>query len=452
MYFFRNLSLSLLLISTLIIGAINVQAAVLKGEYYWCNYFADNDTEFGEVTFDGNGTATSQGLQTSQGNLSNEQATYTIESDGSVSIDDNKGMVSSDGNFLFLVDTVGIAGVDIFVKKSTGLSNSILNGEYYVIDYFADNYTDFGEVNFDGVGGFTYVQLETSDGSPLNSGSGTYTVASDGQITMGNNRGMVSSDGKIAFTVDFSEIPGLVILVKKSTGLSNSILNIDYHSLNHFSNDFASFGEANFDGNGTITYQQLQSTSGSLDSGSGTYAVSSDGQITIDHNRGMVNTDGRFIFLVDLGSNPGIEIFAKKLAANSNSPDCSDIAGDWDGNWSETSCDNASYSGTWSGTVSSDCSFTGTDNWDTVSGTIDPSTLMLTATGISKDGCGTISVSGTFVSDSVSGGYTYSSGGNGTYSGNLLSDSSSNSNDNTNSSDNGGGGGGGGGCFIQALK
>jgi hypothetical protein len=124
-------------------------------------------------------------------------------------------------------------------------------------------------------------------------------------------------------------------------------------------------------------------------------------------------------------------------------PNCNEIAGLWEGNWSETSCDGASYSGPWTGNVSNDCIFTGTDNWDFVSGTIDPSTMILTATGTSQDGCGFVNVTGTFTSNSVSGSYTYSVSGGGTFSGSK--------NSATAPVDGGGGGGGGGGCFITTM-
>ena len=289
---------------------------LLDGDYYEFNYFSDDYTDFIEVVFDGADGFTYQTIETSDGSaLDAGSGTYTVESDGEITItnDDNRGMISSDGQFIFLVDLAGIPGLDLFIKQSSGLSNSILNGEYYAINYFADDYTDFMEVTFDGVGGLTYQTLETSDGSPLDAGSGTYAVASDGQITLGDNRGVVSSNGNFVFTVDLAGTPGLVILVKKSSGLTQSILNGDYYSLNHFSDDFASFSKANFDGNGDINYQQLQSTTGPLDSRSGTYTVASDGEITIGGNRGMVSSDGRLVFLADFGGNPGIDIFSRKL-------------------------------------------------------------------------------------------------------------------------------------------
>lgn len=90
---------------------------------------------------------------------------------------------------------------------------------------------------------------------------------------------------------------------------------------------------------------------------------------------------------------------------------CWDTAGNRIGVWSETSCDGNNYSGTWTGYV--------TNDWDSVIGTIDPSIKILTATGTSLNGCGSITINGTFTSDliSVSGNYDFSKGGSGLFSG-----------------------------------
>lgn len=101
---------------------------------------------------------------------------------------------------------------------------------------------------------------------------------------------------------------------------------------------------------------------------------------------------------------------------------CWDTAGKQAGSWSETSCDGFNYSGTWTGYVTNDCRFFGTNEWESVNGTINPSTKVLTATGKSPDGCGFIEMTGTFTTDlvSVSGSYNYSKGGRGSFIGNIL--------------------------------
>lgn len=98
---------------------------------------------------------------------------------------------------------------------------------------------------------------------------------------------------------------------------------------------------------------------------------------------------------------------------------CWDTAGDRAGSWAEISCDGNGYTGTWTGCVTSDCRFIGTNDWDSVIGKINPSTKSLTATGTSPDGCGSITMTGTFTGDlvSVSGSYSYSRGGGGSFTG-----------------------------------
>ena len=98
---------------------------------------------------------------------------------------------------------------------------------------------------------------------------------------------------------------------------------------------------------------------------------------------------------------------------------CWDTAGNRAGSWSEISCDGHDFTGTWTGYVTSDCRFIGTNEWESVSGTINPSTNVLAATGKSRNGCGTIKMTGVFTSDlvSVSGSYNYSNGGDGSFIG-----------------------------------
>lgn len=99
--------------------------------------------------------------------------------------------------------------------------------------------------------------------------------------------------------------------------------------------------------------------------------------------------------------------------------DCSDIAGDWMGTYSESDCFGDRYSGDWTGEITSNCVFTGGSIFSTISGTINPLTGVLTASTQSEE-CGIISLTGTFQNNSASGSWTYSFGGSGTFSGNKV--------------------------------
>ena len=137
---------------------------------------------------------------------------------------------------------------------------------------------------------------------------------------------------------------------------------------------------------------------------------------------GFWDTDGNGCLVVDSG------LITKQTTQ------CSEFAGKWSGSWSETYCDGLDYSGTWTAQVYSDCNVIGTSStWITVTGTVDPSTGIFTGTG-TDDNCGSITLDGDFIEDSVTGSYSYSSGGGGSFIGSFQS-----------SFDNGDGGGDGGG-------
>ena len=93
---------------------------------------------------------------------------------------------------------------------------------------------------------------------------------------------------------------------------------------------------------------------------------------------------------------------------------CANIAGFWSGIWSETYCDGEPDSGIWSGIIKKDCSVVGGSDWSTVFGTV--SENVLTAAG-NDPFCGTINITGTISDNTISGTYTYSKGGSGTFLG-----------------------------------
>ena len=99
--------------------------------------------------------------------------------------------------------------------------------------------------------------------------------------------------------------------------------------------------------------------------------------------------------------------------------DCSSLAGNWGGTYSETDCFGDPYSGTWTGVITNSCSFTGGSIFSQITGTVDPLTGVLTASTMSPE-CGLISLTGTFENDEASGSWTYSFGGGGQFSGDKI--------------------------------
>ena len=165
--------------------------------------------------------------------------------------------------------------------------------------------------------------------------------------------------------------------------------------------------------------------------------ISSDlTQIRIDPASGFKDSNGNYCLFLESA------VMTKQTTEPPPSGQCSDFAGNWSGTWSETYCDGLDYSGTWTAQVYSDCSVIGTSStWITVTGTIDPSTGIFTGTG-TDDNCGSITLDGDIIEDSITGIYSYISGGDGSFIGNLQSTFDVGDED---GSGGGGGGGGGGG-------
>ena len=75
---------------------------------------------------------------------------------------------------------------------------------------------------------------------------------------------------------------------------------------------------------------------------------------------------------------------------------CYDTNGEHAGIWSGTSCYGLTDAGTWTGYVTDDCQFIGTGEWGAVTGIINPSTNVLTASGSIHEECGSVKINGTF--------------------------------------------------------
>ncbi len=67
--------------------------------------------------------------------------------------------------------------------------------------------------------------------------------------------------------------------------------------------------------------------------------------------------------------------------------------------------------------IAEDGTFSGTDLWDLVLGKANPVSRELIASGISRDGCGRVTSTGTFENDTITGQFRYSHGGEGTFFG-----------------------------------
>ena len=113
----------------------------------------------------------------------------SLSSDSALSIDGKQaGIVSANGNIFTIVDTDASDGdlsIHVGIKKSSGMSNASLNGTFIMCEYGTDpnRWTGRIELTFDGNGNGTSVQIDDSNGD-ANSGSVTYSVGSDGTLSI----------------------------------------------------------------------------------------------------------------------------------------------------------------------------------------------------------------------------------------------------------------------------
>ena len=200
--------------------------ASIIGSYIAVTQETDGDASRTLLTFDGQGNGIAKTLENQNGKTYSESFTYNVSSDGTFSVTNSgHGIISADGEMGMVshIEKADDASMIVFLKKSTGMSNSKLKGDYIFV---AQN-TDYEGIRmlatFDGKGSGTYQHLESVYSGP-NSGTFTYKVSTDGTYTLSpegfvTGKGIVSSDGTVAtlifFNNDFTEMH---VGIKKSAG------------------------------------------------------------------------------------------------------------------------------------------------------------------------------------------------------------------------------------------
>jgi hypothetical protein len=157
----------------------------------------------GILTANGKGSMNYKVLESISGSGSGS-VKYTVKPDGALTLgEDINGIISSDGRIaaVFELDKESnFTEFYIAIRKSTGMSNTKLKGDYIFINQDTNGKASRGVVTFNGNGTGKYQDMETSDGN-LKSGSLTYAVSPDGTYALTANgvtgRGIITTDGKI---------------------------------------------------------------------------------------------------------------------------------------------------------------------------------------------------------------------------------------------------------------
>ena len=204
-------------------GVAQTPDSILKGEYILTQYSGTGDEAdalYISVNFDGDGNGTSEIIYSSSGYMKSGSFTYSVNDDGTFSLtdpdmEDNPlhGVVSSDGESFTMWTEPGIL---VGIKKSSGMSDASLSGEYIMTEYYhrpeGENIAEYISVNFDGDGTGTFEIIYSSGGEEGWTVPFTYSVNDDGTFSFtvtengggGTIQGIVSSDGEI-FTMAYSQ-------------------------------------------------------------------------------------------------------------------------------------------------------------------------------------------------------------------------------------------------------
>lgn len=201
-----------------------------------------------------------------------------------------------------------------------------LNGRYNIVLFGSDHATEFtsgiGYVNFDGVGSYSGEVSQVSQGQSIGSAfdagpvSGTYSVDASGKLLLGPyDSGYISADGSLIVWAPVpGDIPyeetGINVGIKQASGLGVESLNGTYNMVlfngNHASIFSCGIGYLNFDAAGSYTGEITEVAHGQspgealgVESVSGTYSVSPNGEFVLDSGggdfTGYISTDASLI-------------------------------------------------------------------------------------------------------------------------------------------------------------
>ncbi|MGC9324811.1 MAG: PKD domain-containing protein [Desulfomonilia bacterium] len=171
-----------------------------------------------DMSFNGSGVYTDTILSSSDGSSGSSTGTYSVNpSNARITFDGGtSGIVDPNSSFFFILDTDvsdNTLSLTLGVKTSTGMDEGSLQGRYLVGAFGSQpvsisghtHWSHIAEMVFDGIGGYTYTIWSDSE-NILDSGTGTYSVADDGALTMdGVECGVVSSYGDLFVCADTND-------------------------------------------------------------------------------------------------------------------------------------------------------------------------------------------------------------------------------------------------------
>ncbi len=207
--------------------------------------------------------------------------------------------------------------------------NGLFEAQYYQVKLdLPDGYSALSKVTL-ADGNITFEELYTSTTDALETGSTSYSIASDGLLAIsGESTGVSSSNRAVMMGVDTNVADGDVgisIFTKIDSSVTNSSLNGKFYCASLDSEPYSTIYEIVLDGNGSGTQTLIRDSDG--DSGTLTsfnYSVS-QGMLSITGNnnslKGGIANNATVLSLVqyDINSDTGITVCVKSSSTLSDS-------------------------------------------------------------------------------------------------------------------------------------
>jgi hypothetical protein len=325
------------------------------GDYYNVGLEFDFDIDGGPeswmslVELDGWGVVTSTDLYVSDPPTGPPgTAAYFVNEEGSITITVSEGsdkfqfhgFSAADASQYVIANTTPLPGFDYGIKKSTGMSNTDLNGDYLMIEYKYEDplpITIINNVELYGNGTGWVQEIAASDGNPdFEEVDFFYSLASDGFLNIwvfvpGEGRfdlyGAVTGDtNSFSLLLNSAEDDiGVIVGIKKSTAANNSLLNGTYiyagmeHSTIWRDELTTGRGLLTMDGAGNGTQRNLTANDAVYPAISNfTYTVDTDGTFEVTTSEGgtvpgIVSPDGETVLIIFMDpEKPGFGLGIKK--------------------------------------------------------------------------------------------------------------------------------------------
>ena len=318
---------------------------LLYGEYIVTEFFTEDvdgsKSGYNLLTFDGEGAGSFDVIYSSIEDYQSGVFTYDVNEDGTfvLTVDDSvqRGIVNPNGESFTMVETE-ITGYGLFIgiKKSSGMNNAVLDGEFILNGYFIEEGAPIAALNsirFDGEGNGTIEGIGRSKSEigiiPL-----TYSVNNDGTlfITITQNNvvlpGVVCADGEsisLITTAADSDEYGIYYGIKKSQDIINAEFEGEYIITGYVNESITSaeYTLAIVDGQGNGTLNTIFTSSGDTYSSPFFYNKQDNGLLiaTVSDEggdvflQGIIHSDKSSLLLVNT-NNIGFGVYVGIVKSN----------------------------------------------------------------------------------------------------------------------------------------